>query len=193
MEAKDFATTTEPNFARAEYLGEPWALIDCPGSIELFQFSADAMGAADVVVIVADPHVERAAGVAPYLKFLDDHDIPHVIFVNRLDESETRIRDLLQAMQGHSARPLVLRQAPLREGGKIVGAVDLVSERAWKYKEGAPAELIAMPDSEKAREKEARAALLDTLADFDDALMEQNSRRQGSAQRGCVQADGQGA
>lgn len=172
-ESKDFATTTEPNFARAEYLGEPWAFIDCPGSIELFQFSADAMKAADVVVVLADPNRERAAGLAPYLKFLDDHDIPHVIFVNRLDETEARIRDLLQEMQAHSERPLVLRQVPIREGGRIVGAVDLVSERAWKYKEGAQSELIAMPDSEKEREREARAALLDTLADFDDALMEQ--------------------
>lgn len=172
-EAKEFGMTTEPNFARADYLGERWAFIDCPGSIELFQYSHDAMPVADVVVLVADPHVDRAGGLAHYLKFLDDHDIPHVIFVNRLDETETRVSELLGAMQAHSARPLVLRQAPIREGGRIVGAVDLVSERAWKYREGAPSELIAMPDSVKQREREAREALLDTLADFDDGLMEQ--------------------
>jgi elongation factor G len=172
-ESKDFAMTTEPNFARAQYLGEPWAFIDCPGSVELYQYSADAMNVADVVILVADPHVERAAALAPYLKFLDDHDVPHVIFLNRLDESETRIREAMSALQEHSARPLVLRQVPIRDGEKIVGAVDLVSERAWKYREGESAELIAIPDSEKDRETEARSALLDALADFDDALMEQ--------------------
>lgn len=173
QEARDFGMTTEPNFARADYLGEGWAFIDCPGSVELFEASAEMMAAADVVVVVADPHVERAGGLAHHLKVLDDHDIPHVIFVNRLDETETRVRDLLAAMQAYSARPLVLRQAPIREGGKVVGAVDLVSERAWKYREGETSELIEIPDSEKPREKEARSALLDTLADFDDALMEQ--------------------
>ncbi len=90
-----------------------------------------------------------------------------------MTSSETRIRDLLEALQAQSSRPLVLRQAPIREGGRIVGAVDLVSERAWKYREGAPSELIAMPDSAKDREREAREALLDTLADYDDRLMEQ--------------------
>ncbi len=172
-ETKEFGMTTEPNFARTDYLGEKWMLTDCPGSIELLQASIDMMEAADIVVIVADPHAERAGTLSHYLKFLDDRAIPHVIFVNRLDETQTRIRDLLSAMQAHSARPLVLRQAPIREGGKIVGAVDLVSERAWKYREGAPSELIALPDGAKEREREAREALLDTLADFDDGLMEQ--------------------
>lgn len=172
-EAKEFGATTEPNFVNFDYLGERWSFIDCPGSVELFEASADAVAAADVVIVVADPHVDRAASLSQHLKFLDDRSVPHVIFINRLDETETRIRDLLEAMQAGSARPLVLRQAPIRQGDKIVGAVDLVSERAWRYREGSASELIAVPDSALRREREARAALLDTLADFDDALMEQ--------------------
>lgn len=172
-EAKEFGMTTEPNFARFDYLGEPWRLIDCPGSIELIQHAQDAMRAADIVILVADPHADRAGALGPHLKFLDDEDIPHLVFVNRLDEAEIRIRDLMESLQGHSARPLVLRQAPLRENGKIVGAVDLISERAWKYREGVQSDLIEIPESEKARETEARGALLDALADFDDGLLEQ--------------------
>ncbi len=172
-EAKEFGMTTEPNFARFDYLGEGWRLIDCPGSIELIQHSLDAMRAADIVVLVADPQADRAGALGPYLKFLDDEDIPHVIFVNRLDDSDARIKELMEALQAHSARPLVLRQAPIRENGRIVGAVDLISERAWKYREGAPSDLVEIPESDKAREKEAREALLDALADFDDSLLEQ--------------------
>jgi elongation factor G len=172
-EAREFAMSTEPNFARADYLAEPWTFIDCPGSVELCQFSLDAMNAADVVVLVASPDPDRAAALAPYLKRLDDADIPHVIFINRLDEDGARIRDVLEALQTHSQRPLVLRQVPIREGGRIVGAIDLVSERAWRYREGETSELVALPDSEQTREREARSALLDALADFDDRLMEQ--------------------
>jgi elongation factor G len=173
QEAKDFGMTTEPNFARCEYLGEKWSFIDCPGSVELMGASLDLMRAADIVVVVCEPNPERAAGLGAYFKFLDDHKIPHVLFVNRLDEAQTRLRDLLQALQAFSERPLVLRQAPIREEGKIVGAVDLVSERAWKFREGAPSELVEIPDSAKEREAEARETMLDALADFDDNLMEQ--------------------
>lgn len=172
-EAKEFGTTTEPNFANFEYLGEKWSVIDCPGSVELIQSGFDLLSAADVVIVAADPDPDRAGAVAQHLKFLDDNSIPHVIFVNRIDEAPSRLRDLLDALQAHSARPLVLRQAPLWENGKIVGAVDLVSERAWKYRDGAPSDLIEIPESDRAREREAREALLDTLADFDDALMEE--------------------
>ncbi|MFQ5563862.1 MAG: elongation factor G [Parvularculaceae bacterium] len=173
QEAKDFGMTTEPNFARCEYLGDGWTFIDCPGSIELIQAGYDAMCVADIVVLVAEPNPGRASSLGPYFKFLDDRKIPHVLFVNHLDESEVRVRDLLDALQSYSERPLVLRQAPIRDKGAVVGAIDLVSERAWKYREGAQSELIEIPDTAKEIEAEAREAMLDALADFDDTLMEQ--------------------
>ncbi len=172
-EAKSFAMTTEPNFARCDYLGDIWNFVDCPGSNELIQASEDAMRAADIVIIVAEPNPERIASLGSYFKFLDDHNIPHVLFVNRLDEFQVRVRDLLQSLQAYSERPLVLRQAPIRDGDTIIGAVDLVSERAWRYREGKQSELIELPASVKDRETEARETMLDTVADFDDALMEQ--------------------
>lgn len=172
-EAQDFGMTTEPNFARCNYLGDSWAFIDCPGSVELLQSSCDTMRSADIVVLVAEPNPDRASGLAPYLKFLDDRKIPHMLFVNRIDEAEVRVRALLEALQSYSDRPLVLRQTPIRENNEIVGAIDLISERAWRYREGAPSELIEIPDSLKQIEAEAREAMLDSIADFDDALMEQ--------------------
>lgn len=172
-EAKEFGMTTDPNLLQCEYLGEAWSFIDCPGSVELMQASLDAMEAADIVILVAEPSPDRAAGLAPYFKFLDDRNIPHAVFINRLEDAQARVRDILEALQSYSTRPLVLRQAPMRENDKIVGAIDLVSERAWRYREGAQSELIEIPAGEVDREHEAREMLLDAVADFDDALLEQ--------------------
>lgn len=173
QESQDFGSTTEPNLARCAYLGDDWTFIDCPGSIELLQASHDAMAAADIVILVADPDPDRAAALSPFFRFLDERQIPHVLFVNKVDETRVRVRALLQALQTYSERPLVLRQVPIRDKDRIVGAIDLVSERAWKYREGAPSELIEIPETEKPGEAEAREAMLDTLADFDDGLLEQ--------------------
>ncbi|MEX0645965.1 MAG: GTP-binding protein, partial [Parvularculaceae bacterium] len=173
QESKDFAMTTEPNFARCTYLGETWNFIDCPGSVELMQSAYDAMGAADIVIIVAEPNPDRATSLGPYFKFLDDRNIPHVLFVNRIEDSAVRVRDLLQGLQAQSTKPLVLRQAPIRDKDQIIGAVDLVSERAWRYREGTQSELIEIPETAREGESEAREAMLDALADFDDSLMEQ--------------------
>lgn len=172
-EAKSFHMTTEPNFATCEFLGDQWSFIDCPGSSELFSASLPVMASADIVILVAEPNADRAASLGGYFRYLDDHKIPHVLFVNRIDEAQTRVRDLLESLQSFSDRPLVLRQTPIRDGDQVVGAIDLVSERAWKYREGEQSELIEIPEAAKEREAEAREVMLDAVADFDDNLMEQ--------------------
>ncbi|MGQ0677601.1 MAG: elongation factor G, partial [Rhodospirillales bacterium] len=117
--------------------------------------------------------VERALTAAPLLHFLDEHEIPHLIFVNKMDSTEARVRDVLDALQGLSDRPLVLRQVPIRTGETVEGYVDVVSERAYRYKPGQASDLIPLPDDMQPREKEVRQGLLEKLADFDDKLLEQ--------------------
>jgi elongation factor G len=172
-EARARQMTTEPNFAHCDYLGETWAFIDCPGSIELAQDTRAALMGADVAVVVTTPEPERSLTLAPIFKFLDDFQIPHIVFVNKMDKANVRVRDLLESLQSVSDRPLVLRQVPIREGEDVTGFVDLVSERAWRYNLDKQSDLIEMPEQVKDREAEARQELLESLADFDDGLLEQ--------------------
>ncbi len=172
-EARARQMTTEPNFAHCSYLGETWSFIDCPGSIELSQDTHSALMGVDVAVVVASPEPERSLTLAPIFKFLDDYQIPHILFVNKMDKSTARVRDLLESLQSVSDRPLVLRQVPIRDGEEVTGFVDLVSERAWRYNLDKQSELIEMPEQIKDRETEARQELLESLADFDDSLLEQ--------------------
>jgi len=172
-EARARQMTTEPNFAHCSYLGETWSFIDCPGSIELAQDTHSLLMGVDVAVVVASPEPERSLTLAPLFKFLDDHKIPHILFVNKMDKTSVRVRDLLESLQSVSEKPLVLRQVPIREGEEVTGFVDLVSERAWRYNLGKQSDLIEMPDQVKDREAEARQELLESLADFDDPLLEQ--------------------
>jgi elongation factor G len=173
-EARARQMSAEVNLASTTFLGDKWSFIDCPGSIEFVQETRNALMVADAAVIVCEPAVERAVAVAPILKFLDDNQIPHMMFINKMDTSASRVREVLAALQAVSSRPLVLRQVPIRDGeDAITGYVDLVSERAYKYKPGDASDLVAIPESEQEREKQGRQELLETLADFDDALMEQ--------------------
>jgi elongation factor G len=172
-EARARGMSTECNIASTEFLGDAWTFIDCPGSIEFQQEARNAMMVADTVIIVAEPNPDRAVALAPLFKFLDDHGIPHMLFVNKIDQARgASMRELVAALQDASERPLVLRQVPLRSGEEITGYVDLVSERAYKYKAGTASELVQMPADDKPRESEARQKLLESLSDFDDKLLE---------------------
>ncbi|MEE8188326.1 MAG: elongation factor G [Kiloniellales bacterium] len=172
-EARRRQMSVEPNLAHCEYLGDHWSIVDCPGSIELAHDRSTALMSADVAVIVAEPELVKTLILAPLFKFLDDHKIPHILFVNKMDKASVRVAELMQALQSVSSRPLVLRQVPIRESDEVTGFVDLVSERAYRYKEGAVSDLIEMPEAIKDREGEARQDMLESLADFDDDLLEQ--------------------
>jgi elongation factor G len=177
-EARARKMSVEISAASTEFLGERWTFLDCPGSVELAQETQNALMVSDVAVIVCEPETAKALMLAPLFKFLDDRKIPHMLFVNKMDNASYRVREVLAALQTVSARPLVLRQVPLRNTEKsgaetVTGYVDLVSERAYGYKPGQPSDLIKMPEDAAPREQEARRGLLESLADFDDKLLEQ--------------------
>ncbi|MGO1118676.1 elongation factor G [Rhodovibrionaceae bacterium A322] len=173
QEARARSMSVEPNVAHCTFMGEDWSFIDCPGSVELQQDSRSAIMAADIVIVVSEPEADKAVALSPLFRMLDELQIPHLLFVNKMDRCAARVRDLLSAFQQHSSRPLVLRQVPIHEGDSVTGVVDLVSERAWKYKEHENSALIQIPAELEEREAEARQEMLESLADFDDGLLEQ--------------------
>ncbi len=165
--------SVELNIASARFMDEPWTFIDCPGSVEFAYEAQAALMVADVAIVVTEPSIDKAAVLGPTLKFLDDHAIPHLIFINKVDHTERRMRDVIAAIQAVSNRKLVLRHVPIRDKEHVTGYVDLISERAYAYKPGHVSDLIQLPADATPRTEEARRELLETLADFDDKLLEQ--------------------
>ncbi|HEV2263856.1 MAG TPA: elongation factor G [Stellaceae bacterium] len=173
-EARARQMSTEINPAHATYLGDRWFFLDCPGSVELITEAQTALLAADVAVVVCEAVPDRVLALSPLFKFLDDRQIPHMIFVNKIDQTSARVSEVLAALQSISTRPLVLRQVPLPgPDNTIAGYVDLVSERAYRYQPGKASDLIKLPDTMASAERESRASLVEKLADFDDKLLEQ--------------------
>ncbi|MEA3059054.1 MAG: elongation factor [Sphingomonadales bacterium] len=172
-EARQRGGSTELNLYNFQYLGDDFAVIDVPGSIGFSADGAKALAIADVAIVVVDPDPSRAPLAAPALRALDELGIPHLIFVNRIDQAHGRIRDLLSALQPISVSPLIGRQIPIWDGEKISGFVDLALEYAFKYRAGQESERIDIPADLQAREAEARTHMLEQLADHDDELLEQ--------------------
>jgi elongation factor G len=167
------ATPYDIRPAHFTFIGDDWTVLDCPGSLEFMQQAMDAMLVADAAVICVSPQPEQAVLAAPYIRLVESAGVPAFLLVNRVDEAQAPARDIVEALQSYSRHPVVLRQIPIREGGKIIGAVDLVSERAWRYREGSPSDLIEIPNDLVEREQEARGAFLESLSDYDDWLMEE--------------------
>jgi elongation factor G len=172
-EARARAGSTETNLTGFDFMGDRFALIDAPGSVGFAADGALAVAAADLAVVVVDPEPDRAILAEPALRQLEAMGVPHLIFVNKVDQARGGIRELLEALQPMSSSPLVARQIPIREGEKITGFVDLGLERAFRYVPGKPSEQIDIPADLTERERADRFHMLEQLADHDDALLEQ--------------------
>ena len=171
-DARSRSMSTELRLGHCTFLDEPWAILDCPGSVEFAYETLSALMVCDLAVVVCEPSPERMASVTLLMKTLEDHAIPHLVFINKIDMLAGRIRDSIQALQNYSSFPLVLRQVPIREADAITGYVDVVSERAYRYRREQDSELISLPTTMREREQEARAGLSEILADHDDTILE---------------------
>ncbi len=155
------------------FMGDDWAALDVPGGKDSFAQVGPALAACDAAVLCVPAEAEAAVLSAPYLRILEESDIPTFLFINRIDAATDRVADIVASLQSYCPHGIVLRQVPMRSGENIVGAIDLISERAWQYRDGERSLLVELPADMLPREMEARAGLLESLADFDDDLLEQ--------------------
>ncbi|WP_278924067.1 GTP-binding protein [Pseudophaeobacter profundi] len=153
------------------FMAEDWAAIDISGGVENLNQAGPALAASDAAVLCVPADPEAAVLSAPYLRRLEEAGIPVFLFINRIDEASARVAEIVAALQTYCNHAIILRQVPIREAGQVVGAVDLISERAWKYIEGQPSALIELPKHMQQREQEARGEMLEALADYDDHIL----------------------
>ncbi|HYJ31285.1 MAG TPA: elongation factor G [Allosphingosinicella sp.] len=172
-EARARGGSTELNLLNFAFMGDRYALIDAPGSVGFAAEGALAVAAADLALVVVDPDADRALLAEPTLRQLESLGVPHMIFVNKIDQARGSIQNVLEALQPMSGHPLLARQIPIRDGEKVSGFVDVALERAFHYRPGKASEQTEIPADLAEREKAARFHLLEQLADHDDALLEQ--------------------
>jgi elongation factor G len=172
-ESRDRKMSVEVSAATTEYNDTHFTFIDCPGSVEFAQETYNALMGVDAAIVVCEPITDRVLTLAPLFKFLDDWEIPHLVFVNKMDRANINVLNTLHALKAVSSRPLVAHQYPIMQREQLIGFIDLVSEQAYKYHSGAPADPIPFPEELKAEEHIARAEMLEALADFDDHLLEE--------------------
>jgi len=161
------------NLTEFSFGNEAWCALDAPGGGEALVHAQHALLASDACILCVSPAPDEAVLAAPYLRVIEASGTPCILFVNRMDEPRGRLRDVIATLQDYASHTLLLRQVPIREDDRIVGSCDLISERAWRYREGQTSALIAIPESAAERESEARTELLEHLSEFDDWLLEE--------------------
>lgn len=161
------------NCASCIFMGETYTFLDCPGAVEFAQEQQAVLPAADAALIVCEPDPARLATLAPLFRRLEDLKLPRIVVFNKVDRATGSIAAMAEALRAISAAPVVLRQIPIRQGDTITGYVDLADAKAHHYHAGQPSDIVEVPDALRSRLANDRQSLLETLADFDDHLLEE--------------------
>ena len=149
-------------------------IIDTPGHVDFTAEVERSLKVLDGGVVIFD----GVAGVEPQSETVwrqaDKYRVPRICFINKLDRTgadfEKSFRSILSRLSPHAFR----MQLPIGSEDQLRGVVDLLTMRAFYFEgdRGSTVREDAVPEDMRAAAEEARAALVEKVADADDGIAE---------------------
>ncbi len=105
----------------------------------------------------------------------EKYSVPRVAFVNKMDRMGANFANVVSELREKLAAPAVPVQLPWGSEENFKGYVDLVTMKAFLFKEenmGSDVEEIAIPEELAVEAEKMRAALIEKTAEVDEALLE---------------------
>ncbi|HEX5131724.1 MAG TPA: elongation factor G [Candidatus Krumholzibacteria bacterium] len=148
-------------------------LIDTPGYED---FVGDALLGLDVVesaIVTLRGDVGVEVGTDRVFGFVQEHGLPAMFVVNRMDKEHTNFDSCLEQLHEHFGGGVHALQMPIGAGENFRGVVDLVEMKAYEFeKDGNGVKPIDIPGDVKERADALRKDLMEAAAESDEALME---------------------
>lgn len=157
----------------AYWKGHRINIIDTPGHVDFTVEVSRSLRVLDGAVTVLDAQ----AGVEPQTETVwrqaTDYLVPRIVYINKMDKTGADFNysvDSLYKRLGANAHPI---QVPIGAETFFEGIVDIISMKAYKYKQDIieDAEEVAIPEHLMDEVLLRREELISAVADFDDDLM----------------------
>ena len=155
----------------------PWGdvkvnILDTPGYLDFVGEVEEAVSVADAAIIVVSGKSGIEAGTRRAWELCEKYKLPRMIFVTEMDIDNASFRQVvedLQAMYGKKIAPFHL---PIREDAQFVGYVNVVQQKAKRWKDDGTVEKFDVPDYSKDNLGICRDALLEAVAETSEEFMD---------------------
>jgi elongation factor G len=151
-------------------------IIDTPGHVDFTVEVERSLRVLDGAVTVFD----GVAGVEPQSETVwrqaDKYNVPRICFVNKLDRTGASFDRCVEMIGSRLGAKALVLQVPIGTEADFIGVVDLISMKALTWRgetqKGEDYKVEEIPADLKAKCDAARHAMIETLAECDDAVME---------------------
>ncbi|MFA5812526.1 MAG: elongation factor G [bacterium] len=154
-----------------EWKGKKINIIDTPGYADFTGDAVGAMNVADVAVFLVD----SVNGVEIQTMLLDGYvtkaGTPRAFFINKADAERADYESAMTSIREKIAPKAIAFQLPIGSGTGFKGVVDLLNMRAYLY-DGGTAKETDVPADLASEAKELRTALMESVAECDEKLLE---------------------
>jgi elongation factor G len=147
-------------------------ILDAPGYADFIGELRAAMRVADLAVFVVSGVEGLEVQTQVAWNYAEELGIPRVFFVNKLDRENSSFRRTFEQLRGSFGMGVAPLSLPLGQEHDFRGVISVIDQVAFGYDEsGKPAE-EPVPDDRQGRLEEVRTALLDSVAETSDELLE---------------------
>jgi len=156
----------------AEWKGYQFNLIDTPGHIDFTAEVQRSLRVLDGGIVVFD----AVQGVEPQSETVwrqaDRYGVPRICFVNKMDRVGASFERTIESIKDRLGANPIPMQLPIGFEATFHGVVDLMEQKAilWEDDLGKEPKIVEIPDDLKAQVKEARAYMVERIAELDDEL-----------------------
>jgi elongation factor G len=149
-------------------------IIDTPGMANFLSDARAALRVADAAVVVVDAVSGAEVQTEKVWAEAESLGLPRLVVMNRLDRERASLDRALASLRDACSRTVTPIQMPIGEEKGFKGVVDLVAMKAYTWAGDGDAQFSEtdVPASLSDAARSAREALIEMVAEADDALME---------------------
>jgi len=148
-------------------------IIDTPGSNDFIGDARSALRAADLALFCVSAVDGIEVQTEQLWRSAGDEGIPRAIVVTKLDRERASFERTLSELRAAFGKAIAPIQVPIGGEGDFRGLVRVASERAYEYGAGATiGSLVDLPAEVEDRVHAAHTALIETVVESDDEMME---------------------
>ena len=155
-----------------EWNGTKINFMDTPGYFDFVGAAKEALHVADAALILVNAKSGIEVGTELAFESAAEAGIPKMMLVTGMDDEHADYYKVVAAMKEHFGQRVAPLMLPFSDGGKFAGYVSALTGKAYKFDAAGGHAPCEMPAGMQGAYDEHRAALVESIAETDEALME---------------------